>query len=616
MSMAVDTTLPDAVTRWLTAFEQALAAADGRALAALFAPDAHWRDLLALTWNITTVSGVQPVVNALLQHSAGQAAGSVANTAAHPDANAATHPAAHPAARPTGFAIDLQRTPPRRVVRAGAPCIEAFFYFETRQLRAEGLLRLHPEAAASGGHQAWTLLTAADEIKGFEETTGSRRPRGEANSREFSGPNWLDKRRAAVAYADHDPEVLVVGGGHAGLSIAARLRHLNVDTLIVDREARIGDNWRTRYHALTLHNQVQVNHLPYMPFPASWPTYIPKDKLANWFEAYVESLELNFWTRTEFVGGLYDDAAGRWAVTLRLADGSSRTLRPRHVVMATGVSGIANVPELPILKTFGGQVMHSSQYRDAAEWQGRDVMVIGTGTSGHDIAQDLQSNGARVTLVQRSPTLVVNIEPAAQLPYTVYSEGISTEDCDTIAASLPLALARQSHRLMALQAAEIDQQLIADLTRKGFRIDTADVYGWQFKYLTRGGGYYFNVGCSNLIVEGKVGLKQFGDIEAFNAEGACLRDGQQVPADLVVLATGYLGMDVLVRNLFGEAVAQRTGPVWGIDEAQQELRNMWQPTGQPGLWFIAGSFAQCRIYSKFLALQILARQVGLIAQGR
>ena len=604
MSIAVDHTLSDVVTRWLAAFEGALAAADGTALAALFAPDAHWRDLLALTWNITTVSGRQPVVDALLQHSAGTAAGSVAN------------PAANPAARPTGCVIDLQRTPPRRAVRAGTPCIEAFFRFETRHLRAQGLLRLHPEAAAGGSHQAWTLLTAADEIKGYEEITGSHRPHGQSYSREFQGPNWLDKRRAAVAYADHDPEVLVVGGGHAGLSIAARLRHLNVDTLIVDREARIGDNWRSRYHALTLHNQVQVNHLPYLPFPASWPTYIPKDKLANWFEAYVESLELNFWTRTEFVGGRYDDATGLWAVTLRLADGSSRTLRPRHVVMATSVSGIANVPELPILKSFGGAVMHSSQYRDAAAWQGRDVMVIGTGTSGHDIAQDLHSNGARVTLVQRSPTLVVNIEPAAQLPYAVYSEGIATEDCDAIAASLSLALARRSHQLMALQAAEMDQQLIADLTRSGFRIDTADVYGWQFKYLTRGGGYYFNVGCSNLIVEGKVGLKQFADIEAFNAQGACLRGGDQVPAELVVLATGYQGMDVLVRQLFGEAIAQRTGPVWGIDEARQELRNMWQPTGQPGLWFMAGSFAQCRIYSKFLALQIKARQAGLIGPGR
>ena len=89
----------------------------------------------------------------------------------------------------------------------------------------------------------------------------------------------------------------MVGGGQAGLSIAARLTQLQVDTLIVDREPRIGDNWRKRYHALTLHNQVQVNHLPYMPFPPNWPTYIPKDKLAAWFEAYVESMELNYLDR-------------------------------------------------------------------------------------------------------------------------------------------------------------------------------------------------------------------------------------------------------------------------------------------------------------------------------
>ena len=73
-------------------------------------------------------------------------------------------------------------------------------------------------------------------------------------------------------------------------------KQLQIDTLIVDRWPRIGDNWRKRYHALTLHNQVQVNHLPYMPFPPNWPVYIPKDKLANWFEAYVEAMELNFWT--------------------------------------------------------------------------------------------------------------------------------------------------------------------------------------------------------------------------------------------------------------------------------------------------------------------------------
>src|SRR6185295_13501626 len=117
-------------------------------------------------------------------------------------------------------------------------------------------------------------------------------------------------------------------------------------TLVIDRWPRVGDNWRQRYHALTLHNQVHVNHLPYMPFPAGWPAYIPKDKLAGWLEAYVDSLEINYWPSTELAGGSYDEVQRRWSVVLQRADGSTRQMRPRHVVMATGVSGIPNLPDM------------------------------------------------------------------------------------------------------------------------------------------------------------------------------------------------------------------------------------------------------------------------------
>ena len=164
----------------------------------------------------------------------------------------------------------------------------------------------------------------------------------------------------------------MVGGGQAGLAIAARCRQLQLDTLIVDREGRVGDNWRKRYHALTLHNQVQVNHMPYMPFPPNWPVYIPKDKLANWFEAYVDAMELNFWTATALVSGAFDEAADRWSVVLRHADGSTRRLHPRHVVMATGVSGIPNLPDIPTLKNFAGTVLHSSQYTRRRGLEGQE----------------------------------------------------------------------------------------------------------------------------------------------------------------------------------------------------------------------------------------------------
>ena len=586
MLNGTDETLSWAVTRWLAEFEKALSASDDASLEALFRPDAHWRDLLAFAWQVKTVGGARKVLDRLTLHGAGAGA--------------------------TGFEIDRQRTPPRRVTRAGTDVIEAFFRFETGSKRAQGVLRLMPDEKHGDRYKAWTLLTALDEIKGFEESIGSRRPKGEAYSRDFQGPNWLDRRKAAAAYEDREPEVLIVGGGHAGLSIAARLKQLDIDALIVDRNSRVGDNWRNRYHALTLHNQVQVNHLPYLSFPANWPAYVPKDKLAGWFEAYAEAMELDFWTGSEFSGGRYDQNEGRWTVELRQAEGKTRTLHPRHVVMATGVSGVPNRPNIPSLKNFKGKLLHSHEYGDAADWKGRDVMVIGTGNSGHDIAQDLHSNGARVTLVQRSPTLIVNIEPSAQLPYALYNEGIPLEDCDLITAAMPLSLMRKSHRMLTAQARNLDQRLLDDLSRVGFKVDVEDETGWQFKYLQRGGGYYFNVGCSDLIVERKIGLIQFSEIGEFVAAGARMSSGKVIPADLIVLATGYLGLEFLVRRLFGDGVADRVGPVWGIDEEEQELRNMWMRTGQPGLWFIAGSFAQCRIYSKYLALQIKATEEGLI----
>ena len=559
------------VAEWVASFGAAVAKADAAGLARLFHPESHWRDVLALTWRIGTVSGAKGLAAELTSQAA--------------------------VSKPRGFEIDPGRTPPREVTRAGEKCIEAIFRFETAVGRGSGVLRLRDG-------RAWTLLTALDELKGHEERIGGRRPSGHGYSRTFGGPTWADQRESARDYSSRDPDVLVVGGGQAGLSIAARLGQLEVDTLIVDRWPRVGDNWRRRYDALTLHNQVHVNHLPYMPFPPNWPVYIPKDKLANWFESYVEAMELNYWPGTEFEGGTYDDVAKRWSVTLRTANGGQRELHPRHLVMATGVSGIPNLPEIPALRGFRGTVLHSSEYHDGAAWKGKRALVIGTGNSGHDIAQDLYSSGAKVTLVQRSPTLIINCDPSAQLVYGLYSEGPPLEDCDLITASVPLALSRRTHQLATRHAKELDKDLLQKLGQKGFRLsDGDDGTGWQFLYLTRGGGYYFNVGCSDLIVEGKIGLAQFSEFER-------LLPG----ADLVVLATGYKPLGALVGKLFGDEIAARVGPIWGFGEAQ-ELRNMFVRTPQPGLWFIAGSFAQCRIYSRYLALQIKAIEEGLLPRS-
>src|SRR5882757_8357264 len=355
---------------WLAALDTALQRCDIDSAAALFVADGYWRDVLAFTWGLHTYCGVVQIRSAMKM--------------------------SVPSAGIFGLRLD-ETVAPRYVRRAGVTAIESFFTFETTVGHGRGVVRLH-EPSDGGRPRAWTLLTSLQE---FREQGGSAAAVVDRHSTRFGGPNWWDQRQEKLRFADTEPAVLVVGGGQAGLAIAARLGQLDVDTLVIDREERIGDNWRHRYHSLVLHNEVWVNHLPYMPFPATWPAYVPKDKLAGWFEAYAESMELDFWTGTELSGGSYDEGTECWTVDLRRADGGTRTLRPRHIVMATGVSGMPNVPDIPGLSNFGGRVMHSHEYGDATEWKGRDVLVIGMGNSGHDISQDLHSNGARVALVQR-----------------------------------------------------------------------------------------------------------------------------------------------------------------------------------------------------------------------
>ena len=573
------------INTWLETFEQALTAADHHALESLFEPNSHWRDVLAFTWHLQTVAGSQPITTALI--------------------------AAQTRIRANGFCISPGRTAPRLVTRAGRQCIEALFNFETAVGRGCGVLRF-PAEQPFVADRAWTLSTNLDALDGFAERKGSNRPKGDSYARNFGGPNWQDHRDVARNYANHEPTVLVVGGGQAGLGIAARLGQLGVDTLIIDRAERIGDNWRKRYHSLTLHNEVHVNHLPYMPFPETWPVYIPKDKLANWFEAYVESMELNFWTSTEISNASYDNNAQCWNIDLTSACGTQKRIKPRHVVMATGVSGLPNTPALDGLDSFQGDLMHASSYVEGSKWRGQKALIIGTGNSAHDIAHDLHGHGAQATLVQRNPTTIVSVEPSGQMVYGLYSEGPPTEDCDLITTSNPYPLLKRGFQLLAEHMAEHDKELLQGLASIGFRMDAGEDHtGFQMKYLRRGGGYYMNVGCSELLINGEVGLLQYERIEHFDATGVTLKDGERVDADLVVLATGYQGQQALVRQIFGDEIANKTGPIWGFDECG-ELRNMWKRTGQPGLWFTAGSLAQSRIFSKYLALQIKACEEGLL----
>jgi cation diffusion facilitator CzcD-associated flavoprotein CzcO len=583
-------TSADAQARsWISAFSHSLAMDDAAAVSRMFGVDSHWRNLCGISWQMATFSGSRKLADELCRRT-----GEV---------------------RATRFEVDPELLFPRSAVVAGEEVIEAIFRFDTVNGPGVGVVRLLPSREADALPKAWTISTLLD-----VEKISHARLRNDApvsHERDFGKPSWLEQRRAEIGFEDREPDVLVVGGGHAGISAAVELKRIGLDTLVVDKQERVGDNWRLRYNGLKLHNKTPVNHLRYMPFPPTWPDYIPKDKVANWLEAYVELMEINFWTRTAFEGAEYDEKTQSWTAKVRRGDGHVRTLRPKHIVMATSVSGTPNIPKIATIENFGGKVLHSSKFSAGAEWRGKSIVVMGTGTSAHDICQELQASGAEVTMVQRSPTLVVNVDPSAQLYDKIYlGEGPHIDVRDLLNASVPLEVTKASHKLITSEVRELDAPLLSRLEKVGFRLEFGeDDTGWPLKFRTRGGGYYFNVGCSDLIADGKIRLIQSSEIKHFVGSGLELTDGSTLKADLVVLATGYKGPDYIVSSLFGTEVAQRVGAVWGFDLDSQELRNMWTRTGQPGLWFTGGSFSQCRIYSRFIALQIDAIEAGRLEKA-
>jgi cation diffusion facilitator CzcD-associated flavoprotein CzcO len=577
-----------AVTQWLADFEIMLAGDGMSTLADLFHPDGYWRDLLALTWELKTFHGLSEVQGGLT---------GISSTT-----------------QPRNFRLQGRTT--MGVLGEFGPTVEGFFTFETELASARGYLRLVPATEAGrAGFRAVTVLTAMLELKNFPERGRANRDETFMRAVEAGADNWLDRRGASVAYRDRDPEVLIIGAGQAGLMLAARLRHLDVDALVVDRDERVGDVWRKRYHSLTLHNEIASNHFPYLSFPDSWPVYLPKDKLANWMEFYADVMELNIWTRTEFLGATYDNADRQWTARLKTSDGSVRVLRPSHLVMAIGVSGLPNIPHIEGLETFKGTVIHSSGRTDDVATQGKSALVVGAGTSAHDIAQDLYMRGAEVTMLQRSSTTVVSIVPSAAKATQLFrsNEGVRPiEDIDIMGASVPYDLVRRLHGPLSRQMAFEDRDLHDRLRKVGFALDNGeDDTGFFMKLLRRLSGYYLNVGASDLIADGRIKLKPGVEIDRLEGAEAVFSDGSRLDVDLLVLATGWKPLQEAVRAMLGDEVAERVGPIWGIG-ADGELRNMFGATRQDNFYVVGGTITMCRSLSRYTALLIKAALEGLI----
>jgi putative flavoprotein involved in K+ transport len=583
-----DTTTRPAETagRWLADFASALEKRDIDAAVALFDPEGYWRDLVAFTWNIRTQEGPDAIRRMLEAR--------LADT------------------RPDHFAIEGEPT-------ASDGIVDAWFTFETAVARGRGHLRLRDG-------KAWTLLTTLAELKGHEESVGPGRPKGVEHGADRERVTWLEQREREAAQLGYEtqPYVVIVGGGQGGIALGARLRQLRVPTIIVERNERPGDSWRKRYKSLCLHDPVWYDHLPYIKFPDNWPVFSPKDKIGDWLEMYTRVMELNYWSSTTAKSARYDEEAGEWIVVVE-RDGADVTLRPKQLVMATGMSGKPNVPEIPGTDVFKGDQHHSSQHPGPDAYRGRRAVVIGSNNSAHDICAALWEVGADVTMVQRSSTHIVRSDTLMDIGLgALYSEqavqaGVTTEKADTIFASLPYRILHEFQIPLYDQMRERDADFYERLERAGFQLDWGeDGSGLFMKYLRRGSGYYIDVGASELVASGEVKL-QPGTVSHLTQDAVVMADGTELPADVVVYATGYGSMNGWAADLISQEVADRVGKVWGLGSGttkdpgpwEGEERNMWKPTQQEALWFHGGNLHQSRYYSLYLALQLKARAEGI-----
>jgi putative flavoprotein involved in K+ transport len=581
-----DTTPEATAEEWLSALGSALESGDVNAAVALFGDECYWRDLVAMTWNIHTAEGREDV-----RHMLGS--------------------------------VEQQAWPRDLVVTSASDAdgvVEAWFTFTNAVFRGKGLFRL------TDG-RCWTMMTSAEELLDYPEPSGRRREIGARHGIRVGAENWQDRRtrRAETFGYEEQPYVLVVGGGQGGIGLGARLKRVGVPALVIDKHPRPGDQWRSRYHSLCLHDPVWYDHLPYLPFPTHWPVFSPKDKMGDWLESYVKIMELDYWSNTEASSASFDPETETWTVHVT-RDGREHVLHPSHLVLATGMSGIPNVPEIPGAETFHGDQHHSSRHPGGAAYRGKKAVVVGSNNSAHDICADLWENGADVTMLQRSTTHIVRSDSLmTEVLGPLYSEeavesGFDHETADLVFASIPYRVLPDIQRPAFDTIREKDRGFYDRLEAAGFMLDFGDDDSGLFlKYLRRGSGYYIDIGASDLVAKGEIKLIAPARIERITEHGLRLEDGTEVEADLIVYATGYGSMNGWAARLISQEVADKVGKCWGLGSDttkdpgpwQGELRNMWKPTRQPNLWFHGGNLHQSRHYSRYLSLQLKARLEGI-----
>lgn len=591
-----DTDLGKVVTGWLSAFEAALTARDQDALAGLFQEESYWRDQVALTWDIRQAHGRSQVVNALIS--------------------------ARDKNPPTDFELAANHPAPAHASVLGRDVVEAYFRFELPHGSGEGFLRLVRDPQTPTGMLCYMIGTDIHGLDGVTETLGNRVTRERTRpifpihgyNPMRQGQHFGEYSKEKMAFEDNDPDVLVIGAGHTGLAVGARLERMGQSYLLVDRGERVGDSWRRRYESLALHTVGAVNQLPYIRSPDIFPDYVPKDHWADWVESYARMMRLNIWMKTEVISGAFDPECNEWVIDLRREDGSTRTMRPKHIVLATGGIGLNPKPfNAPGKDDFKGQIIHSKFYKSGSEFEGKRVLVVGCGTSAFDMCYDLHLRGAHPTMLQRSETSVVPLEEGVRYNRDYLPGGHSVETSDLRRGAnavypVIIQILQEETKACNIRNAELYDRLRAQGLWLG---DGPDGSGWLGKLFKTFKGFHLDMGVLEHIANGDVKIQQAAEVEHFIDKGLLLKDGRVLEFDAVITATGFLNSNEDVADIFGKEIAARVGQCSGLDEMGEAV-GLAKPLGQRQFWQVYGGINDCRRLSRHLALQIIAQLKGYV----
>ncbi|KAK8040052.1 hypothetical protein PG993_008463 [Apiospora rasikravindrae] len=581
--IADDATATEKARHALGCLNEAVKAKDaGKLEQCFFLQQAYWRDQIALTWHLRTFSSRKTIAAGLLETTVLRGLVGDGFTI---EGQAHFIPTLNPGAQCSGRAMLLPS--------------------EADEDAENGVKRI--------AWKIWVLCTWIEQLDLHPEDEALL----EASGRQLDTLKTIEM------------EALIIGGGNSAVATAARLKALGVESVMVERNARPGDNWALRYDCLAFHVMTAFPHM------------LTKDELAGHVRHYVDTFHLNMITSARITDTRYNKRTKRWTVTVQTPDRQT-TVICRHLIQATGFgSQKPYMPPMQCPDLYKGISMHSAGYKNAKELVDKgvkSVLVVGSANTAFDITVDCHAAGLRTTMAVRSPTYLLPVEYMARPEALGAYERLSVEAADRLFQTGPTVVDSAAAQSVIAQMARSEPRRYEKLAATGFPVLDSASPGAVLNHnlLERAGGHYVDVGGTALLADGEVGVK-VGEPVEFHEQGLTFSDGSSVGADAVIWCTGYadknardtaaeiLGGGSGIRNdpaasdaeeekdkLGPYEIASRIDATWGLD-AEGEIRGLAKRQLRiENYWAIGGPANTSRWYSKLLAIQIKAALEGVL----